>query len=258
MEKEELFQKRMSELSKKAFFRGILTFSDFLDLNQQNILHSLCRSLEDNGVRIRLFGGYETAERQMAAFVPDAFCCEEEFDYQEDYPISCIKISPLNKKFSDVLTHRDYLGSILNLGLDRSKIGDILLKQDCAYVFCHSSVCEYLIGEINRIKHTSVQAQRVLEETELPAPEREEVSGTVASPRLDSVIALAFQTSRSSMIPFIEGGKVFVNGKSVVSNGYVLKDGDIISVRGKGKFQFGSVTCKTKKNRYHVVLYRYC
>ena len=121
MEKEELFQKRMSELSKKAFFRGILTFSDFLDLNQQNILHSLCRSLEDNGVRIRLFGGYETAERQMAAFVPDAFCCEEEFDYQEDYPISCIKISPLNKKFSDVLTHRDYLGSILNLGLDRSK-----------------------------------------------------------------------------------------------------------------------------------------
>lgn len=84
------------------------------------------------------------------------------------------------------------------------------------------------------------------------------MSGTVASARLDSIIALAFKTSRSSVIPFIEGGKVFVNGKSVVSNGYTIKDGDIISVRGKGKFQFGSVTNKTKKDRYHVILYRYC
>lgn len=69
MEKEEFFQKRMLELSKKAFFRGILTFSDFLDLNQQNILHSLLPGLENTGVRVRMFGGYETAERQMAAFV---------------------------------------------------------------------------------------------------------------------------------------------------------------------------------------------
>lgn len=258
MEKEELFQKRMLELSKKAYFRGILTYSDFLDLNQQNILHSQMHTLEDTGIRVCMFGGYETAERQMAAFVPDAFCYEENMNLEEEFPISCIRISPLYKKFSDVLTHRDYLGSILNLGLDRSKIGDILLKQDCAYVFCHSSICGFLLEEICRIKHTSVLAEKILEKAELPAPEREEISGTVASPRLDSVIALAFQTSRSSMISFIEGGKVFVNGKSVVSNGYVIKDGDIISVRGKGKFQFGSVTCKTKKNRYHVVLYRYC
>ena len=60
------------------------------------------------------------------------------------------------------------------------------------------------------------------------------------------------------MIPFIEGGKVFVNGKLVVSNGYSIKEEDIISVRGKGKFQFGTTTNITKKNRYHVVLYKYC
>ena len=135
MEKEEFFQKRMLELSKKAFFRGILTFSDFLDLNQQNILHSLLPGLENTGVRVRMFGGYETAERQMAAFVPDAFCYEEDFETEGAYPISCIQIAPLQAKFADVLTHRDYLGSILNLGLDRSKIGDILLEEHCAYVF---------------------------------------------------------------------------------------------------------------------------
>ena len=250
MEKEELFKKRMLELSKKSYYRGILTYSDFLDLNEQNILHSL--SFLDTGVQVLLFGGYETAERQMAAFVSDAFCCKE------DYPIACIKISPLNKKFSDALTHRDYLGSILNLGIERCKIGDILVEEDGAFVFCYTSMADFLIDEVCRIKHTPVKAERITEESQLPTPKREEISGTVASPRLDSVIGLAFHTSRSSMISYIESGKVFINGKSVVSNGYVLKEGDIVSVRGKGKFQFHSVTSKTKKNRYQVILYKYC
>lgn len=132
------------------------------------------------------------------------------------------------------------------------------MEEDSACVFCHTSLCEFLKEEICRIRHTSVKAEQITEITDFPVPKREEVSGTVASARLDSIIALAFKTSRSSVIPFIEGGKVFVNGKSVVSNGYTIKDGDIISVRGKGKFQFGSVTNKTKKDRYHVILYRYC
>ena len=249
MEKDDLFEKRMMELGKKAYYRGILTFSDFLDLNQQNILHSL--SFRDIGVRIKTFGGYESAERQMAAFVPDAL------SYEQAYPIACIKVQPLNRKFSEELTHRDYLGAILNLGIERSKTGDILLDDSCGYIFCCESMADFLTEELVRIRHTSVQARRLSQEEPLPSPKREEISGTVASPRLDSVIALAFGSSRSSILGLIEGGKVFVNGKSVVSNGYGIKDGDIVSVRGKGKFQFGSVTNKTKKNRYHVILYRY-
>lgn len=153
MEKEELFEKRMIELGKKSYYGGILTFSDFLDLNQQNILHSL--SFSDTGIKLKMFGGYESAERQMAAFVPDAL------SYEQDYPISCIKIEPLNRKFSDDLTHRDYLGAILNLGIDRSKIGDILIDQNCGYVFCHDSMAEFLTEEISRIRHTSVHARRL-------------------------------------------------------------------------------------------------
>lgn len=249
MEKDQLFEKRMMELGKKSYYRGILTFSDFLDLNQQNILHSL--SFRDTGVQVKTFGGYESAERQMAAFVPDAL------SYEQAYPIACIKVQPLNRKFSEELTHRDYLGAILNLGIERSKTGDILLDDSCGYIFCCESMADFLTEELVRIRHTSVQARRLSQEEPLPSPKREEVSGTVASPRLDSVIALAFGSSRSSILGLIEGGKVFVNGKSVVSNGYGIKDGDIVSVRGKGKFQFGSVTNKTKKNRYHVILYRY-
>ena len=250
MDKEDLFEKRMMELGKKAYYRGILTFSDFLDLNQQNILHSL--TFSDTGIKVKMFGGYESAERQMAAFVPDAL------SYEQDYPIYCIKIEPLSRKFSDDLTHRDYLGAILNLGIDRSKIGDVLTDQNCGYVFCHDSMADFLSEELSRIRHTSVRARKLSLEEPLPSPKREPVSGTVASPRLDSIIALAFGNSRSSIIGLIEGGKVFVNGKSILSNGYGIKEGDIVSVRGKGKFQFGSVTNKTKKNRYHVILYRYC
>ena len=250
MEKEDLFEKRMMELGKKAYYRGILTFSDFLDLNQQNILHSL--TFSDTGIKVKMFGGYESAERQMAAFVPDAL------SYEQDYPIYCIKIEPLSRKLSDDLTHRDYLGAILNLGIDRSKIGDVLTDQNCGYVFCHDSMADFLSEELSRIRHTSVRARKLSLEEPLPSPKREPVSGTVASPRLDSIIALAFGNSRSSIIGLIEGGKVFVNGKSILSNGYGIKEGDIVSVRGKGKFQFGSVTNKTKKNRYHVILYRYC
>ena len=205
MEKEDLFEKRMMELGKKAYYRGILTFSDFLDLNQQNILHSL--SFRDTGIKVETFGGYESAERQMAAFVPDAL------SYEQDYPISCIKIEPLSRKFSDDLTHRDYLGAILNLGIDRSKIGDVLTDQNCGYVFCHDSMADFLSEELSRIRHTSVRARKLSLEEPLPSPKREPVSGTVASPRLDSIIALAFGNSRSSIIGLIEGGKVFVNGK---------------------------------------------
>ena len=251
MQKEEQqLEKRLSELSNLAYNRDIITYSDFLNLNELNILHSMPK--DRLYTKFMTFGGYRLAERQMAAFVSDAFCCKE------DYPIACIKISPLNKKFSDVLNHRDYLGSILNLGIDRCKIGDILVEEDGAFVFCHTSMANFLIEEVCRIKHTPVKAERITEANQLPTPKREEISGTVASPRLDSVIGLAFRTSRSSMISYIESGKVFINGKNIVSNGYTLKEGDIVSVRGKGKFQFHSVTSKTKKNRYHVILYKYC
>ena len=235
MEKEQLFEKRMIELSKNAYYRGILTFSDFLDLNELHKLHSL--PLKQYGVKVETFGGHAFAERQMAAFIPDAFF------FSQEYPISCICIRPSMEKFAENLTHRDYLGAILNLGIERSKIGDILVEDKKAYIFCHNSLCEFLMNE-NKEEFPSVKLQKV--------------TGTVSSVRLDSVTALAFSTSRSSILPLIEGKKLFVNGKNIVSNAYHLKEGDIVSVRGKGKYRFDGTTNLTKKNRYHVEVSRYC
>lgn len=250
MEKDEQFIKRIKELGRNAYERDIVTFSEFLDLNEQNIVHGL--ALDHQGYHLEWSGGYEMSERQMIAFLPDAL------SYSWEFPIRCLFIQPKSLKYSEKLTHRDYLGALLNLGVLRAKVGDIVVNEDgSAYVFCQDKIADFFLKEIYRIKHTNVVVSEVYDVENLITHQEQEVTGTVVSVRLDSVIALAFQSSRSSMIPFIEGGKVFVNGKMIVSNGYMLKEEDIVSVRGKGKFRFAGITKKTKKDRYGVVLYRY-
>ncbi len=250
MEKEEQFKKRILELGRNAYHRNIVTFSDFLDLNEQNMVHSL--NLHHEGFIMKMYGGYDMSERQMIAFLSDAL------SYNWIYPIRCLHIQPKSLKFSEKLTHRDYLGALLNLGVLRSKIGDIIVNEDnSAYVFCEDRIADFFLQELSRIKHTLVIIDEVYDIDTLITHKEELLTGTVASVRLDSVIALAFQNSRSGMISFIEAGKVFVNGKLITSNGYNLKADDIVSVRGKGKFRFGGIGNTTKKGRYVVKIFRY-
>ena len=250
MQKEEvLLQKRLIELSKLAYQRGIVTYSDFLNLNELNILHTTPKS--EFYTSYETFGGYEFSERQMAVFLPDALC------YEKNYPISVLKIEPLQKKFSETLSHRDYLGSILNLGIERCKLGDILVGEDCALIFAHKSMEQFLLDEVTRIRHTSVMVS-VEELQDLSyTPSVKEICGTVSSLRLDSLLALVFASSRSKLVSYIETGKVFVNGKLITSNGYQIKEDDIVSVRGLGRFQYKETTTQTKKGRYYVTLHLY-
>lgn len=249
MEREELFQKRIEEFSNQAYFKGIAIFSDFLGLNELHMLKT--HNFKKPGVSIQTFGGYEMAERQMAVFVPDAL------SYEWYFPIACIQIIPQSLKYTETLTHRDYLGAVLNLGIDRGKVGDILPNEQGAYLFCQEQMAEFIQNELSRVKHTDVTLSLVHNPTEVPSLKTLEIQGTVASVRLDAVLGLAFQASRSSMISFIEGGRVFVNGRMIQSNGYTLKEMDIISVRGKEKFRFDGILSKTKKDRYRILLQRY-
>ena len=250
MQKEEvMLQKRLIELSKIAYQRGIVTYSDFLNLNELNILHTTPKS--EFYSCYETFGGYDFSERQMVVFLPDALC------YEKNYPIATLKIEPLQKKFSETLTHRDYLGSILNLGIERNKLGDILVTDEYALIFAHKSMEQFLTDEITRIKHTSV-ITKIEEDFNLNyQPNIKEISGTVSSIRLDSLLALAFSSSRSKLVAYIEAGKVFVNGKLVTSNGHQIKENDIISVRGLGRFQFVNTGSQTKKGRYFVTIHLY-
>ena len=259
MQKEEqLLERRLTELSRVACHRERITYSDFLNLNELNILHSLPK--DTLFTKYLLFGGYESAERQLVAFLPDALSLRaggEDRNKLFQDAISVLRITPLHGKFSEELSHRDYLGAILNLGIERSKIGDVVMDKNQAYVFTSPRMKDFLLDNLGRIRHTAVMVQ----EEELHgfsySPRFEEIRGTVASVRLDSLLSLAFSSSRSKLSPLIEAGKVFVNGKLVSSNGYQPKEGDRVSVRGMGKFQYVEAVGTTKKGRISVLVHKY-
>jgi RNA-binding protein YlmH len=249
---EQILRKHLLDLAKTAERKGIPIFSDFLNLNEQNIFFSMKQELPH--ITYIAYGGYEDSERKMLCFCDDFSITSYE---DVEFPITCIKIVPLNHKFSDQLNHRDFLGAVLNLGIDRSKIGDIIVKENEGYLFCSTAISYFIIDNLFKIKHTMIQAS-VLDYRDFDyQPKFKEIKGTVTSIRLDSILAVALKKSRSSLSGLIAGGKVYVNSKEVYSNSYQLKENDVVSVRGYGKFIFQGTSSVTKKGRYSVTILLY-
>lgn len=264
---EQLLRNRFTEYADICYQREIPVYSDFLNLNEQTIFLSMVSHFPP--VRFQLTGGYELAERKIVCLfpcswpnghvgIPGRVFPSYGEDTMPNPPISALKIVPSNKKFADTLTHRDYLGSIMNLGIERSKIGDILITESDCHVLCLNSMAPYLMENLLSVKHTSVE-RSIEEYAALSVEQRfEQIEGSIASIRLDNILALVYRSSRSKVISLISGEKVFVNGKLVISNSYHLKDDDIVSVRGLGKFVFVGVASQTKKGRYFVSAKKYC
>lgn len=250
MNKEDSYIKnRIIELANNAYNKNIYTYSDFLNLNELNIYNNIKHTLPP--VEVILTGGNVYAERKILVFKP----CE--VYYEEDVPITAIKIRPLNAKFSEQLSHRDFLGAILNLGIERSKIGDIFVSGENAYIYCLNSISDYISEHLFKVRHTNVSCSIYDEELEAIKPVLREVCSTISNIRLDSVIGSAFNKSRSGIVPYIEQGRVYVNGKLVTSNGYAIKENDIISVRGLGRCIFNKQLGVTKKGRNLISIYLY-
>ncbi|NLP34266.1 MAG: RNA-binding protein [Clostridiales bacterium] len=249
---EQILRRHLKDLANTSYYRGICVFSDFLNLNEQNIFLSMKNELP--AVPYYLYGGYSNAERKMICF-----CGDERISKQEEvtFPITCIQIKPRNKKFSDNLTHRDFLGAVLNLGIDRSKVGDILIEENKGYLLCIPSISSFITDNLIKIKHTMVDTSIIDQNDFHYEPKLKEITGTVSSIRLDSILSIAFRRSRSSLSGLIEGGKVYVNSKEVLSNSYELKENDVISVRGYGKFIYAGTSYKTKKGRYSIKVLLY-
>ena len=148
---EELLRKRLIELSKIAHHRNFITYTDFLNLNELNILHTLPK--DTLYTPYRTFGGYASSERQIAAFLPDALCLRSEIE-DLAYPMGIIHILPRSQKFSEQLSHRDYLGALLSLGIERSKIGDIIVEEQGAFVFVSDKLLSYVCKEMTQIRRT--------------------------------------------------------------------------------------------------------
>lgn len=252
-----IFVRHIEELAKSAYYKGINVYTDFLDLAGINRFR--CMKKDSLPVPYSFYGGFDGAERVKLAFhgglngtgeiPPD--------DFLYDYPIRIVQISPVNAKFAENLTHRDYLGAILNLGIDRDKTGDILPDGDAVYLSCDPVIADFLCENLTRVRHTTVRAVPG-GMTETPTSRATlTVHANVASPRLDAVAGTAFRESRSSMSGLVAGGKVFVNGRQTLQGSYMLKPGDVVSVRGYGKFCYTGQGGMTKKGRLNITLEKY-
>lgn len=266
MNKEELMlRKHLIDLSNRAFHRNIAIFSDFLNLNELHILHTTPKEILRT--RYTSFGGYGLSERQMIAFLPDAlyYTLSDEsrlskkgvLPFGYEYPMQAVVVRPLNPKFAEELSHRDYLGALMNLGVERSKFGDIIVTDAKAIIFLCEEIADYVLNNLTRIRHTSVQCKREEIQDISYAPSFTELKGTVPSVRLDTVMSVAFPMSRSKLTVYITAGKVFVNGKLITNNGYRLEEGNLISVRGMGRISYEGILAETKKGRYYISVRKY-
>ncbi|MDD7177058.1 MAG: YlmH/Sll1252 family protein [bacterium] len=232
--------KRFLDLSKQANRKGIVTFSDFLSISEQSILQQNKDKLESE---YQMSGGYEYAERQMVAFIPDALF------YEWNYPMQCIRIRPAYPKFAEQLTHRDVLGALMSLGIERSKIGDLIVNEAEMFFFAKEEIVPYILEQMTSIRHTVVTLEVSSENRIDYQPRFEKKEAIVTSIRLDAVIAAICNISRSASLHMIQEGKVFVNGAVSLHNTYYCKPGDLLSIRGFGKVQFGETLGVTKKDR---------
>ena len=217
-------------------------FSVFLDPAEQRLAAAVKLS---PFVKLLLWGGYEDAERKAAGFFPDF--CEPE---TELFPLCALKISG-----APDAGHRDYLGSIMGLGVKRASVGDIIAENGEAVIFCTEPVCELLLVSLERIGRQRVLLSRCAAEDITIAPrELDEVGGTVASLRLDAVTALFTRLSRTKAAELIDRELVSLNWSAVKNPSKSVAEGDVLSVRGYGRAKIGRIGGETKKGRIKITL----
>lgn len=232
-------EKRFLELADRAEERFYTTFTDFLNMDEQSTLKNAKINTPHT-----LFGGYDMAERCVAGF-------GENSEYAE-FPISIIKIEPLQQKFADKLSHRDFLGSLMGLGIKRELLGDIVISDNVGYLFCIDNIASYIEQNLDKVKHTSVKCKIVDELPKTAIKEPEEIKINVSSLRLDVVVAGVYNFSRNEVKELFVARKIYVNSKLTENFSQIVKNGDVVSVRGYGRFIYCDTLGKTKKNRLFI------
>ena len=225
------------------------TFTDFMNpIAAEKTMQAIKN--EKNGIFCRSFGGYEEAERKIIGF-----SLEKWDEINDSFPITALSVE-YNPRFSKPLCHKDYLGSVLGLGLDRGKVGDIVLLENGAFVFVSSEIAEYIANNLKQVGNTEVKI-KISGEPSFIQAEKPASRIRVSSLRLDAVISGAFSLSRSKSASLIEGDKVFVNWSPADNGAKTLKEGDTVTARGFGRIKVEGTIGKTKKDKYILMITKY-
>ncbi|MBF4691638.1 YlmH family RNA-binding protein [Fusibacter ferrireducens] len=192
------------------------------------------------------WGGYQGAERVKFLITPDFLEPKT-----EQFSFAALEFTFASKYYT--VEHRDVLGALMGLGINRDRTGDILIFESCFIIFLESDLCDYVLMSFEKVGRASVKGclKEIAEIQEIERPVKETYD-TVKSLRLDAVIASFYNLSRSEAQKLVQSEKVKVNYRPIIATSYELSEGDLISVRGFGRFTLSSVEGVTKKARIRI------
>ena len=223
--------------------------TNFLDPGEQQIAEQVARSFPDMGFFFD--GGYADAERRVLVAYPE-YAAEEPLGQ----PLGALRIT--SKDPSEYPGHRDYLGSILGLGMNREKLGDILVSGFSADVVIKQDIMEYIGLNLVKVGNAPVSVEEIsIRELLQPQRSYKELKSTVASLRIDAIASIAFGISRSKMAPFIKGENLKLNFKVIKDPSTAVKEGDVISAHRLGRAKVVDIGGESKKGRTYVKVHRY-
>lgn len=231
----ELLLARVKDLSNLCEKTASPKFLGFLTPSQAAVVQNRL----GKNARYKFFGGYNESERTILCFLPD--WCEE--------PVYPIKAFTFSYRKCDTLTHRDFLGALMALGITRETVGDILVEDGRAVVFVHSDMAKFVSSQIVKIGNVGVTVTEGFVGTLPTCGKKQEFTTTVASTRIDCVVASICNVSRGDAAVRIADGFVSVNSITCEKPTRTVNEGDIVTVRQKGRFEVTSCDGLSKKGR---------
>ncbi|MCL2811136.1 MAG: YlmH/Sll1252 family protein [Clostridia bacterium] len=235
---------RLEEWAKRAKHRAIPVFTKFLDPAQAELALGAARR---QGAQVRLWGGYEDAERRIAAF----FALDEP-EVPLEWPLCWLRFRWDSRYAAP--GHRDLLGAMLGQGVERDNLGDLLVSEGAAYCAALPDIASYLTASLEEAGRATIRCDVPQGDPALPQPRLESRHHTVASLRLDAVLAVAWNLSRGEAADMIAQGRVRVDHLPQERTDARLGQGALVSVRGKGRFRLTEIGGLTKKGRMGIVL----
>ncbi len=214
---------------------------------RESIRYNFRKNQFDPEIKITFFGGYPDAERCVFAALPPYAEEEDLWDFISVLEISGRDIGSLN--------HRDFLGSLLGFGIRRDKIGDIVCLEDRTLVFVLADICDYIISNLSKIGRCGVSVKKVdASGLEVPKGKVEEIRTTVAAFRLDCMVAAAIKGSRTQAQELIRQKRVQLNWRECDDPSAKVSGGDVLSIRGQGRFKVCDEARETKKGRFGIII----
>ena len=229
--------------------KNIRTNTCFLSQRELDMAHYLFGHMDG----LHAFGGYHDAQRRMLVYLPEYL--EESTLMKEDSPLVCLRATFYE---GDCPSHRDFLGALIGTGIAREAVGDICVGKGTCDFFVTAEIAPYVLQNLTGAGRTKLHLERIpLSLARIPEPATKEIRDTVASLRLDSVVASGFRIARGTAAGHITAGKAAINGLHCDKPNRPVEEGSQISVRGLGKIKLKTICGQTKKGRISVVIDQY-